>query len=82
MNILVSIFQVLVLLLEPKFICLCHVDLLGRIGQGKFLPHTLCVVAEFEELCGGLKVLLVISILCKLHKAEISLILDISYSLS
>ena len=49
--------------------------------KANFLPHTLCIVAEFEELCGRLKVLLIISILCKLHKAEISLILDITFSL-
>ena len=36
----------------------------GKVG---FLPHTLCVVAEFEELCERLKVLLFISILCKLY---------------
>ena len=50
--------------------------------KANFQPHTLCVVAEFEELCGQLKVLLIISILCKPYKAEISLILDITFSFS
>ena len=72
----------MLLLCGTKDHCPCHADLLGRKGQkGKFLPHILWVVAWFEELCKWLKVLLIISILCKLYKAEISLILDITFSL-
>ena len=54
---------------SPVLVMLTRLVEKGKVG---FLPHTLCVVAEFAQLCERLKVFLIITIFYKLYKASLN----------